>query len=48
MKEEKDINDKLVSILINAAVSVENVDKIVVVKTLTDQLWLLQKLLINF
>ncbi|NLL30426.1 MAG: arginine repressor [Clostridiales bacterium] len=35
VKEEKDINDKLVSILINAAVSVENVDKIVVVKTLT-------------
>ncbi|MBU5454567.1 arginine repressor [Caproiciproducens sp. MSJ-32] len=34
-KEEKDINDKLESILINAAVSVENVDKIVVVKTLT-------------
>ncbi|ASW42695.1 arginine repressor [Clostridium isatidis] len=34
-KDEKDINNKLESILINAAVSVENVDKIVVVKTLT-------------
>lgn len=34
-KEQKDINDKLFSILSNAAVSVENVDKFVVVKTLT-------------
>jgi len=34
-KESKDINDKLSSILSNAAVSVENVDKFVVVKTLT-------------
>lgn len=34
-KEQKDINDKLSSILANAAVSVENVDKFVVVKTLT-------------
>lgn len=34
-KEQKDINDKLASILSNAAVSVENVDKFVVVKTLT-------------
>ncbi|ATD55183.1 arginine repressor [Clostridium chauvoei] len=34
-KEPKDINDKLASILSNAAVSVENVDKFVVVKTLT-------------
>ncbi|GAB6170314.1 arginine repressor [Clostridium carnis] len=34
-KEHKDINDKLASILANAAVSVENVDKFVVVKTLT-------------
>lgn len=34
-KESKDINDKLASILSNAAVSVENVDKFVVVKTLT-------------
>lgn len=34
-KESKDINDKLSSILSNAAISVENVDKFVVVKTLT-------------
>ena len=34
-KESKDINDKLYSILANAAVSVENVDNFVVVKTLT-------------
>ena len=34
-KESKDINDKLSSILANAAVSVENVDNFVVVKTLT-------------
>lgn len=34
-KESKDINTKLASILRNAAVSVENVDKFVVVKTLT-------------
>ena len=34
-KESKDINDKLSSILSNAAVSVENVDNFVVVKTLT-------------
>jgi transcriptional regulator of arginine metabolism len=34
-KETKDINEKLESILINAAISVENVDKFVVVKTLT-------------
>lgn len=34
-KETKDINEKLYSILSNAAVSVENVDKFVVVKTLT-------------
>ena len=34
-KEERDINDKLYSILKNAAVSVEQVDKFVVVKTLT-------------
>ena len=34
-KELNDINDKLESILANAAISVENVDKFVVVKTLT-------------
>lgn len=34
-KETNDINTKLASILTNAAVSVENVDKFVVVKTLT-------------
>lgn len=34
-KEEKDINDKLYSILKNASVSAEKVDKFVVVKTLT-------------
>ena len=34
-KESKDINDKLSSILANAAISVENVDNFVVVKTLT-------------
>lgn len=34
-KELNDINDKLESILSNAAISVENVDKFVVVKTLT-------------
>lgn len=34
-KESKDINDKLYSILANAAISVENVDNFVVVKTLT-------------
>ena len=34
-KEERDINDKLYSILKNAAISVEQVDKFVVVKTLT-------------
>lgn len=34
-KEANDINTKLASILRNAAVSVENVDKFVVVKTLT-------------
>lgn len=33
--EQRDINDKLYSILSNAVVSVENVDKFVVVKTLT-------------
>lgn len=33
--EQRDINDKLSSILSNAVVSVENVDKFVVVKTLT-------------
>lgn len=33
--EQRDINDKLASILSNAVVSVENVDKFVVVKTLT-------------
>ena len=35
LKEERDINDKLYSILKNAAISVEQVDKFVVVKTLT-------------
>jgi transcriptional regulator of arginine metabolism len=34
-KEERDINDKLYSILSNAAISVEKVDKFVVIKTLT-------------
>lgn len=34
-KEERDINDKLFSILANAAVSAEKVDKFVVIKTLT-------------
>ena len=34
-KEEKDINDKLYSILINAALGVERVDKFIVIKTLT-------------
>lgn len=34
-KEFNDINEKLESILSNAAISVENVDKFVVVKTLT-------------
>lgn len=34
-KEERDINDKLFSILSNAAISVEKVDKFVVIKTLT-------------
>lgn len=34
-KELNDINDKLESILSNAAISVENVDKFVVIKTLT-------------
>lgn len=34
-KEPNDINRKLTSILKNAAISVENVDKFVVVKTLT-------------
>lgn len=34
-KEELDINDKLYSILKNAAIGVEQVDKFVVVKTLT-------------
>lgn len=34
-KEERDINDKLYSILKNAAIAVEQVDKFVVVKTLT-------------
>lgn len=33
--EQRDINDKLYSILSNAAISVENVDKFVVVKTLS-------------
>lgn len=34
-KEERDINEKLYSILSNAAISVEKVDKFVVIKTLT-------------
>ena len=34
-KEERDINDKLYSILKNAAIDVEQVDKFVVIKTLT-------------
>ena len=34
-KEERNINDKLFSILANSAISVEKVDKFVVVKTLT-------------
>jgi transcriptional regulator of arginine metabolism len=34
-KEERDINDKLYSILQNAAISAEQVDKFVVIKTLT-------------
>ncbi|MDO5779922.1 MAG: arginine repressor [Clostridium sp.] len=34
-KEERDINDKLYSILKNAAIGVEQIDKFVVVKTLT-------------
>lgn len=34
-KEERDINDKLYSILANAAISVDKVDKFVVIKTLT-------------
>lgn len=34
-KEERDINDKLFSILANAAISAEKVDKFVVIKTLT-------------
>ena len=34
-KEERDINDKLYSILKNAAIGVEQVDKFVVIKTLT-------------
>ena len=34
-KEERNINDKLYSILTNSAISVEKVDKFVVVKTLT-------------
>lgn len=34
-REERDINDKLFSILSNAAISVEKVDKFVVIKTLT-------------
>ena len=35
VKEERDINDKLYSILKNAAIGVEQVDKFVVIKTLT-------------
>lgn len=35
VKEERDINDKLYSILKNAAIDVEKVDKFVVIKTLT-------------
>ena len=34
-KEERDINDKLYSILANATLSAEKVDKFVVIKTLT-------------
>ena len=34
-KEERNLNDKLYSILANSAISVEKVDKFVVVKTLT-------------
>ena len=34
-KEERDINDKLYSILINAALGVERVDKFIIIKTLT-------------
>lgn len=34
-KEERDINEKLFSILANAAISAEKVDKFVVIKTLT-------------
>ena len=34
-KGERDINDKLYSILANAAISVDKVDKFVVIKTLT-------------
>lgn len=34
-KEERDINEKLYSILSNAAISAEKVDKFVVIKTLT-------------
>lgn len=34
-KEERDINEKLYSILANAAISAEKVDKFVVIKTLT-------------
>ena len=34
-KEERDINDKLYSILKNSAIDVEQVDKFVVIKTLT-------------
>lgn len=34
-KEERGINDKLYSILANAAISVDKVDKFVVIKTLT-------------
>lgn len=34
-KEERNINDKLYSILANAAISAEKVDKFVVIKTLT-------------
>ena len=35
VKEERDINDKLYSILKNAAIDVEKVDKFIVIKTLT-------------
>ena len=34
-KEERNLNDKLYSILANSAISVEKVDKFVIVKTLT-------------